>query len=146
VGDLDLVKPALEQAGAKLDFIKVALKPGKPLMAGKLGDALVLGLPGNPVSAYVTALLFALPLARRLMGAASPLPAASLAPLGEDVPAAGSRTEFLRALVEDGRVWPLTNQDSAALYALSNADVLIRRDAGAPPASAGTLVKTIMLD
>src|SRR3546814_625546 len=82
VGDHDLVKPAFLACGATLDFIKVALKPGKPLMAGRLGNALVLGLPGNPVSAYVTCFLFALPLVRKLMGAATPLPPVLPLPLG----------------------------------------------------------------
>src|SRR3546814_18008030 len=74
VGDHDLVKPAFLACRATLDFIKVALKPGKPLMAGRLGNALVLGLPGHPVSAYVTCFTFALPLFRKSLGASTPLP------------------------------------------------------------------------
>ena len=69
VGDHDLVKPALERCGASLDFWKVAMRPGKPVMAGKLGDMLVIGLPGNPVSAFVTTLLFTKPAAAALAGA-----------------------------------------------------------------------------
>ena len=143
VGDLDLVKPALDDAGARLDFIKAALKPGKPLMAGTLGKAVVIGLPGNPVSAFVTAFLFALPLIRRMMGAAEPLPDAPLAITGCDLPEGGARTEFLRARTGGGMVWLLDNQDSAALAALARADVLIRRDAHAPPAPAGTMVSVL---
>lgn len=146
VGDLDLVRPALTEAGATLDFIKVALKPGKPLMAGRLGAAPVVGLPGNPVSAYVTAMLFALPLVRRRMGAARPLPPILLMPLGEDMPAVGGRTEFVRGKITGGRVSPLPGQDSAALATLTQADVLIRRDAHSPAAVAGTMVETLKLD
>src|SRR3546814_12187218 len=91
VGDHDLVKPAFLACGATLDFIKVALKPGKPLMAGRLGNALVLGLPGNPVSAYVPCFLFPLPLVRKLMGAATPLPPVLPLPLGAAMPPAGPR-------------------------------------------------------
>src|SRR3546814_3826296 len=73
VGDHDLVKPAFEMAGGTVDFWRIALRPGKPLMAGRNGQALFLGLPGNPVSAFVTALLFVLPLVRHMSGASDPL-------------------------------------------------------------------------
>lgn len=146
VGDLDLVKPALDAAGAQLDFIKAAIKPGKPLMAGRLDQAVVLGLPGNPVSAFVTAFLFALPLVRRLMGAAKPLPRAMQLPLGTDLPPVGARTEFIRAEIRDGQAWPLGNQDSAALATLARADILIRRNARAPAATKGEMVATLRVD
>ena len=146
VGDLDLVKPALDAAGAQLDFIKAAIKPGKPLMAGRLDQAVVLGLPGNPVSAFVTAFLFALPLVRRLMGAAEPLPRAMQLPLGTDLPPVGTRTEFIRAEIRDGQAWPLGNQDSAALATLARADILIRRNARAPAATKGEMVATLRVD
>lgn len=146
VGDHDLVKPAFLACGATLDFIKVALKPGKPLMAGRLGNALVLGLPGNPVSAYVTCFLFALPLVRKLMGAATPLPPVLPLPLGAAMPAVGNRTEFIRGKIEDGRALPFRNQDSAALALLAEAAILVRRDAGAQAAPAGTMVDTLQLD
>ena len=74
VGDHDLVRPAFAKAGGALDFWKIRMRPGKPLMAGTLGDALFLGLPGNPVSAFVTGTLFMAPLVRHLGGAANPLP------------------------------------------------------------------------
>src|SRR3546814_234232 len=146
VGDHDLVKPAFLACGATLDFIKVALKPGKPLMAGRLGNALVLGLPGNPVSAYVTCFLFALPLVRKLMGAATPLPPVLPLPLGAAMPAVGNRTEFIRGKIEDGRALPFRNQDSAALALLAEAAILVRRDAGAQAVPAGTIVDTLRLD
>src|SRR3546814_3199735 len=90
-------------------------------MAGRLGNALVLGLPGNPVSAYVTCFLFALPLVRKLMGAATPLPPVLPLPLGAAMPAVGNRTEFIRGKIEDGRALPFRNQDSAALALLAEA-------------------------
>ena len=87
VGDHDLVRPALEAAGGTIDFWRVALRPGKPMMAGRLGDAIVLGLPGNPVSAFVTAQLFLRPLVATLAGAADPHPPTFTETLGEALPA-----------------------------------------------------------
>ena len=140
VGDHDLVRPALEQAGAALDFWRVAMKPGKPLMAGRLGEAIVLGLPGNPVSAFVTARLFLLPLVARLLGAADPLPVLSVARLEGALPATGGRAEYVRAAWSNGGVRPVAGQDSAALFALAAADVLIVRPPDMPEAQAGAEV------
>lgn len=78
VGDHDHVQPALEALGAEIDFWKIAMRPGKPLMAGRLEETVILGLPGNPVSAFVTALLFARPLIAAMGGAAAPLPPMNL--------------------------------------------------------------------
>ena len=80
VGDHDLVRPALAAAGGELDFWRIALRPGKPMLAGRLRDAAVLGLPGNPVSSFITALLFVRPLAARIAGAADPMPRSVRAP------------------------------------------------------------------
>lgn len=143
VGDHDLVKPALEATGAALDFWKVAIKPGKPLMAGRLGETLVLGLPGNPVSAFVTAHLFALPLVRHLAGSHDPLPTTIQTKLHGNLPATGKRAEFLRATFDGASVAPLTGQDSAALAMLAGANALIARPIGAAPAAPGEDV-TIM--
>jgi len=145
VGDRDLVRPALEAAGATLDFWKVAMRPGKPLMAGRLGDAVVIGLPGNPVSAYVTATLFLLPLLAHLGGAAEPLPVARGAVLADALPAVGVRADYLRGRTEGNRVRPLRGQDSAALLMLAEADALIARPPHAPPADAGDTVQIISL-
>src|SRR5690606_22021490 len=82
VGDHDLLRPALEQWGAVIDFWRVAIRPGKPLLIARKGKQWIVGLPGNPVSSYVTAFLFLLPLLRRLAGAADPLPATLTMPLG----------------------------------------------------------------
>jgi molybdopterin molybdotransferase len=145
VGDHDLVRPALERTGAKIDFWKVALRPGKPIMIGTLGSTVVLGLPGNPVSAFVTALLFLRPLVAHLGGSASPLPLRRLVPCGLDLAAAGNRTEFLRARTIDGRIVPLRDQGSAALVGLGAADALIVRPAGAAASPEGSLVQVVDL-
>ncbi len=97
VGDHDLVRPALEQWGATIDFWRVAMRPGKPLLVARRGRQWILGLPGNPVSSYVTAFLFLLPLLRALGGARHPLPRGVPMRLGAALPAAGSRMEFVRA-------------------------------------------------
>lgn len=145
VGDHDLVRPALEAAGAVVDFWRVALRPGKPVMAGQMRATIVLGLPGNPVSAFVTALLFVRPLVARLAGAADPLPATRTVPLGEALPANGPRTDYLRATLAEGRAvaWPV--QDSGMLRALAGAHCLILRAPHAPPAPAGTPVEILPL-
>jgi molybdopterin molybdotransferase len=143
VGDHDLVRPALEAAGAKIDFWRIALRPGKPMMAGRLGDALVVGLPGNPVSAFVTALLFVRPLVAHLSGAADPLPHTRRVLLGEALPANGDRTDYLRAELRDGRAFASTIQDSSMLRTLARAGCLIVREPHAEPAKAGDSVEIL---
>jgi molybdopterin molybdotransferase len=143
VGDHDLVRPALAAAGASLDFWRVAVKPGKPLMAGRVGDGVVIGLPGNPVSAYVTAQIFILPLIRAMAGAAQPLPVSRHCQLAGTLPANGSRAEYLRAQRIGDRVAALRQQDSAGLSALALADSLIVRPPHAPPAGDGELVEVL---
>jgi molybdopterin molybdotransferase len=137
VGDHDLVRPALEAVGATIDFWKVAVRPGKPMMAGLLGKAMVLGLPGNPVSAFVTATLFARPLIAHLAGAADPLPKTRSVPLGEPLPATGARADYLRAELVDGRAHAATIQDSSMLRTLARATCLIVRPVGAAEAKTG---------
>jgi molybdopterin molybdotransferase len=146
VGDHDLVRPALEAWGADIAFWRVAMKPGKPLLVARKGSQFVLGLPGNPVSSYVTAFLFLLPLLRKLGGSRRPLPQTLSLPLGADVPAGGNRLEFLRAIVEQGVVTPVNEQDSSALRSLSSANTLIERPSGASAASAGTPVPIYLLE
>ncbi len=137
VGDHDLVRPALEAAGGSVDFWRVALRPGKPMMAGRLGRTIVLGLPGNPVSAFVTALLFVRPVIARLAGAADPLPRTGTAVLGEDLPANGERADYLRAEHDGGRVYASTVQDSSMLLTLARSTCLIVRPPRAPTAKMG---------
>jgi len=145
VGDRDLVRPALERAGARLDFWRVAMRPGKPLLAGRLDGAIVLGLPGNPVSSYVTACLFLLPLVARMGGAARPLPDTRAVTLGAPLPANGPRQDYLRARIEDGRAFAPDGQDSAALVALAAADGLIIRPPHVPAARIGDSAEMLVL-
>ena len=145
VGDHDLVRPALIEAGATIDFWKVAMRPGKPLMAGTLGKAVVLGLPGNPVSAFVTATLFLKPLVAQLSGAANASPPLVCAPVASDLPAVGPRTDFVRAAWRDGGLASLPSTDSGALSHLARADALIVRPHHAPAVSAGHMVDVLLL-
>lgn len=134
VGDHDLVRPALEEWGAQIDFWKVAIKPGKPLLMARKGRQWIIGLPGNPVSSFVTAYLFLLPLLRRLAGAEFPDPEEITLTLASSLPATGNRDEFVRAYMDRGCAFPLSSQDSSGLRALSRAQLLIYRPANSPPA------------
>jgi molybdopterin molybdotransferase len=146
VGDHDLVRPVLLDLGASLDFWKVAMRPGKPLMAGTLGTAIVLGLPGNPVSAFATATLFLLPLVRHLSGAREPLPRRIPATCNAPLPAVTARTDFVRARWEGGALAPLASIDSGVLSSLAQADAFIVRSAGSPATPTGQPVEAILLD
>lgn len=145
VGDHDLVRPALGAAGATLDFWKIAMRPGKPLMAAQLGDAIALGLPGNPVSAFVTAFLFLRPLVAQLGGAADPLPPVVTLPLAAGIGPTGPRADYLRARIAPDGVFALAAQDSAALPALAEANALIVRPPHAPAAATGAPVDVHLL-
>ncbi len=146
VGDHDLIKPALAGWGAETAFWRVAIKPGKPLLVATRGQQVILGLPGNPVSSFVTAFLFALPLVRKAMGDPDPLPRAVTMLAGEELPAIGPRREFLRAVTgSDGTVRLAGSQDSSALSALAAADCLIDRPAHAAAVPAGEPVRVFHL-
>lgn len=144
VGDYDLMRPALMEAGYTLDFPKVALRPGKPTVFGHKSDAgtkkrYVLGLPGNPVSSMVSAMIFLRPLIEQLSGKVDQdlLPVED-AVLGADLPANGPRAHFMRAVKEDdGRYVPVSSQDSSLLKLLAGADALIYHAAGDAARSAG---------
>lgn len=146
VGDHDLVRPALEQWGATIDFWRVAIKPGKPLLVARRGAQIVLGLPGNPVSSYVTAFLFLLPLLRKLNGSREPLPATLRLEAGEPLQGVGGRLEFIRARQAGGIVVPQSVQDSSALLSLSASNALIRREIGSPPVRKGEMVDVHLLE
>lgn len=145
VGDHDLIRPALLQAGGRIDFWKIAMRPGKPLIAGRMGDAVVLGLPGNPVSAFVTAYLFLLPLVRHMMGAPEPMPRRHLLPSAIALPAGGSRAEYRRVIVTDGTVADMLDRDSGALRPLNLANALLERPVDAAPVIKGDMVTVMML-
>ncbi|QSB43911.1 molybdopterin molybdotransferase MoeA [Tsuneonella flava] len=145
VGDHDHVRAALEDWGATIDFWRVAIRPGKPLLVARKGGITVLGLPGNPVSAFVTAHLFLLPLLRRMAGAGDPLPRFIEARLSGALPVGGARQEFMRGVWADGGVAAIAERDSSALHALANADVLIERPIGAPAALDGDSVRVLAL-
>jgi molybdopterin molybdotransferase len=143
VGDYDLVQKALAAEGLELSFWKVALRPGRPMMNGRLGAMHVLGLPGNPVSAYVCALLFLIPLIRRLAGRSDVEPAPVTAILGCDLPQNDERADYLRATLAPGTdgipiATPALVQDSSMLTPLATADCLLIREPHAPAAKAGS--------
>ncbi len=144
VGDRDFAKPMFAAHGLDLLFAKVAIKPGKPVWAGRAGGTWVLGLPGNPTSAMVTARLFLLPLLARLQGrsGAHALSWRQL-PLAAPLPATGDRESFARARWAEAGLAPLSNQDSGAQHALVDADWLIRCPAGQAARAAGETVSCI---
>lgn len=146
VGEHDHVRGALEDWGAELAFWRVAIRPGKPLLVARRGDQIVLGLPGNPVSSYVTAFLFLLPVLRALQGAARPAPTAIPLPLASPLPAGSERREFWRGRLVAGQAVPLDERDSSALRALAAADLLIDRPAAAPAAPAGASARCHLLE
>ena len=145
VGDHDLVRPAIEAAGGSIDFWRIALRPGKPMMAGTLGRTMLLGLPGNPVSAFVTAILFVRPVVAHMLGARDPLPQTTHALLGEDLPPNQSRTDYMRAELRDGRAYASTIQDSSMLLTLARSTCLIVRDGDAPAARAGDSAEILII-
>ena len=146
VGDHDLVVPALEASGWTICAHKISMKPGKPLIIARKADLLALGLPGNPVSAYVTATLFLLPYLRAIAGCPNPLPRLDTAPLATPLSAGGTRTEFLRGQRHsDGSVSALPSQDSAGLKSLAAADILIRREIAALPQDIGAIATFITI-
>ena len=142
VGDHDLVQRALTGEGLDLSFWRVALRPGRPMMHGRLGDMHVLGVPGNPVSSYVCAFLFLAPLIRKLSGRADIERTAEQALLGRDMPANDERADYIRATLEPGPqgpvATPLPNQDSSLMAPLAKADCLLIRPPGAPAQAAGS--------
>jgi molybdopterin molybdotransferase len=151
VGDYDLVQKALAAEGLKLSFWKVALRPGRPMMHGRLGSMHVLGLPGNPVSSYVCGVLFLVPLIRRLTGRADYEPRLERAQLGCDLPENDERADYLRATLAPGPdgppiATPCPLQDSSMLTPLAKADCLLIREPHAPAAKAGSRCVILKLD
>jgi molybdopterin molybdotransferase len=142
VGEYDLVHKAFAAEGMDLSFWKVAMRPGRPLMHGRLGAMHVLGLPGNPVSAYVCAFLFLVPLIRRMSGRGDLSVATESAVLGSDLPANDERADYLRATLRQTADGPIATafpvQDSSMMVPLAKADCLVIREPYAPAAAAGS--------
>lgn len=150
VGDHDLVQPALKKAGLEVDFWRIAMRPGKPLMFGEMAGLKVLGLPGNPVSALVCARIFLKPMIDALLGV-EPQDDTAQAILGADLPENGIRQAYLRArLDETPEGWPQATpfeaQDSSMLKTLHQSDCLVIRPVKAPAAKAGDRVRILRLD
>jgi molybdopterin molybdotransferase len=151
VGDYDLVQKALTDAGMELGFWRIAMRPGKPLMFGRIGAMLALGLPGNPTSSAVCGLLFLAPLLRALQGDLDAgADVSEPARLAVDLPANGVRQDYIRATVarDVAGGWvatPLPNQDSSLVRALAQADALILRAPHAPLARAAEECRVLRL-
>ncbi|WP_299842434.1 gephyrin-like molybdotransferase Glp [uncultured Roseovarius sp.] len=141
VGDHDLVGDVAEDLGMQRAFYKIAMRPGKPLMAGRMGDAVMIGLPGNPVSAMVCGHVFLAPVIRAMLGlGAAPSPRLS-ARLAEDLPENGPREHYMRAFVRNGEITAETRQDSSLLTVLADANALLIRPAGDSARAAGDTVE-----
>jgi molybdopterin molybdotransferase len=151
VGDHDLVQGALAAEGLTLSFWRVALRPGRPMLHGRLGAMHVLGVPGNPVSSFVCAFLYLVPLIRRLSGRSDLAPAPHAARLGCDLAANDVRADYLRATLAEGTdgtpvATPLPVQDSSLMAPLAKADCLLIREPHAPAAAAGSPCVILKLD
>ena len=154
VGDHDLVRPALEAVGVKLDFWRVAIKPGKPIVIGTFArtgrrDAIVVGLPGNPASAMVTFALFGVPLLRALQGDSRPFPAFARARMTRAHAHDPGRLEFARAVVSQAdtglSVTTLGNQASGAVTTMAQADALVCIPEEATGVGAGDEVDVLLM-
>lgn len=148
VGKHDLVQAGLETQGFALDFWKIAMRPGKPLIFGRVGALPMLGLPGNPVSAYVCAMLFLGPALAQMQGLPTSLPV-EIARLGAALPANDGREDYLRATLHRGKdgwvATPFTAQDSGLLRTLARAQALVVRIPHEPVAQKGAPVTFIRL-
>ncbi len=151
VGEHDLVRDALQASGLALDFWKIAMRPGKPLMVGRYRDTPMMGLPGNPVSTLVCGLLFLKPAIERLLGRATAEAPPVRARLAVALPANDRRQDYLRATLARGpdgtlEARPFDKQDSAMMSLLARADCLVVRQPLASAAAPGDSVEIILLD
>lgn len=145
VGEKDLVRPMLKKLGAELDLWRVAIKPGKPFLFGRLGRTLVFGLPGNPVSAFVTFLLFVRPALWKMGGRADLESLRIPARLASDLSNEGDRPHYFRGVLKDAAFQPIGLQQSHALFALSQANALCRVESGQSIVS-GSVVDVLLLE
>jgi molybdopterin molybdotransferase len=151
VGDHDLVAEALKRRGMQLDFWKIAMRPGKPMLFGRLDRQRVLALPGNPVSALICGRVFLVPLIQALLGAAARAQTTIRAHLTSPLPENGPRRHYMRATLArdaDGRatVTPMSSQDSSLMAPLAKSDVLIVREIAAPAIAQGSEIDVLMID
>ena len=149
VGDHDIVADVLREIGLTLDFHKVAMRPGKPMMAGKLGKMALIGLPGNPVSAMVCGRVFLVPAVRVMLGVADSTSEPGRARLSSDLGPNGPRQHFMRGIVatKDGNLifTPAESQDSSRLGILANSNALAPRPPNDPPRRAGEEILILSL-
>lgn len=144
VGDHDLIAPAAGDAGVEMAFHKVAMRPGKPLLAGRMGDSALIGLPGNPVSAMVCGVIFILPVLRKMLGLSVETRVKSL-PLAAPLPANGPRQHYMRATLSNGALRVAERQDSSLLTVLAEATHLVVRPPDDPERPVGAPVNAIAL-
>ena len=145
VGDHDVVRPALVEAGARIEFWKVALRPGKPLVFGQAGRTLILGLPGNPVSAQLTFALFGMPLVRALQGDGKPLPSPLRVQLAEPLRQRPGRLGVYRACLEGNRARINSNQASGSTVSLAHAEALVFVPKDSAECAAGSELEALRL-
>jgi molybdopterin molybdotransferase len=150
VGERDYVREVLIDLGVQLDFWKLRMRPGKPLMFGTRGKTLIFGLPGNPVSAMVTATVILRPALRQMTGHTDPFWPRLALPLGSALPPGGDRRHFVRGMLHSGefgalQVTPISETDSSHSSSLAMADVLIIQPEGDPGMGAGDIVQVIPL-
>jgi molybdopterin molybdotransferase len=150
VGERDLVSATLEDEGLQLVFRKMAMRPGKPVLFGRIGQQRVLGVPGNPVSAVITALVLLVPMLNRMLGLSDTGRGFEEAILAEGMPANGPREHYMRAVSEwtaegERLVRPLLAQDSSLMADFARADCLVVVAPNAPPLKAGERVKIVAL-
>jgi molybdopterin molybdotransferase len=151
VGERDLVASTLKAEGLELDFWKIAMRPGRPMLFGRLGSQRVLGVPGNPVSALICAHVFLKPMLDKMLGLAAETRPETEAVLGAALEANSEREHYMRAVSEwreDGTriVRPLPSQDSSLVAALARADCLIVRPPHAPALGSGARIRIVPLD
>lgn len=149
VGEHDLVQEALADLGLELDFWQIAMRPGKPLMFGQLGDVPMLGFPGNPVSSMVCGVLFLIPALAKMLGTVETEPQRETATLGSDLGENDRREDYLRATLshENGKLiaTPFPKQDSSMFSRLAAADCLLIREPHASAAKVGDAVEFVRL-
>ncbi len=143
VGDHDLVAPVAKELGMERRFYRIAMRPGKPLMAGRLSGASMIGLPGNPVSSLVCGQIFVLPLIRAMVGLEHAPAQRSRAPLACGIGPNGKREHYMRALLSEDGITPFDRQDSSLLTVLGESNALLVRPIGDRPRHAGEAVDYI---